>query len=55
MVIICFHNAEIASHFLADAMDADGDRATRAALGLGDGLAGLFFYIVKMEQLPLRF
>ena len=36
-------------------MDADGDRATRAALGFGDGLAGLFFCIVEMEQVPLRF
>ncbi len=55
MVIICFHDAEIASHFLADAMDADGDRATRAALGFGDGLTGLFFCIVEMEQVPLCF
>ncbi len=55
MVIICLHGAEIVSQSLADAMDADGDRATGAALRFGDGLAGLFFCIVEMEQLPLCF
>jgi len=55
MVIFCFHGAEIVLHSLADAMDADGDRTAFTALGLGDGLAGLFFCIVEMEQAPLRF
>ena len=41
------------SHSLADAMDADGDRTAFTTLGFGDGLAGLFFCIVEMEQLPL--
>jgi hypothetical protein len=53
MVIICLRGAEIASHFLADAVDADGDGTARATLGFCDGLASLFFCIVEMEQVPL--
>ncbi len=55
MVIIRRHCAEIVSHSLADAMDADGDCTAFTALGLGDGLAGLFFRIVEMKQVPLSF
>ncbi len=55
MVIICLHGAEIVSHSLTDAMDADGDGTACATLGCSDGLTGLFFSVVEMEQVPLCF